>query len=102
MVLRKRDSVLLIKHSILHKKIVKEKAGEPARNLVILVCFVRELVPCAREDRGLLEGASRELVGLSQCGSSGKKTSEENKAIGTKTSLKAVEVVYVRKDGSLN
>lgn len=50
---------------------MKEKAGEPVRNLVILVCTVRD-------HQGLLEGVSRELMGLSDLGSSGKTAFEES------------------------
>lgn len=78
------------------------KGWRANQNLVILVDTVRELVLSAREDRGLMESVSRELMGLSDLGSSGKKAFEDNKTIITKTSLKTVKVVCVRNYGSLN
>lgn len=50
-----------------------------------------------KEYRGLLEGISKELVGLSDLDSNKKKVFEENKTVVTKPSLKTIEVVVLCK-----
>lgn len=80
----------------------ERKGWRVNQNLVILVDIVREFVFFVREDRGLLESVSRELMGFLDFGSSGKKVFEDNKIIIIKISLKIVKVVCVRNYGSLN
>lgn len=60
---------------------MKEKAGEPSQNPATLVCTV---ALCQRA--GSVGGWYRELMGLSDLGSPGKKAFEEKKNIVTKTS----------------
>ena len=61
-----------------------------------------ELVLSARESRDLLDSVSRGLMGLSDLGSNGKKAFEEKNTIVTKTSLKMLDVVYIRNYNSLH
>lgn len=81
---------------------MKEKAREPARNLLSFPSMHLQGLVLSREDSGLLGSVNRKLMGYSDLGNNGKKALEENKTIVAKASLKTVGLLYARNYGSLN